>query len=181
MVGIIIALSKPEESAGIKTILTRSGYRKFFVCANGAQTITQADSLDYGIVICGYKLQDMMYSQLRENLHSGFEMLVLVSMKNSDDCYGNGISKLTMPLQTSELIKKIGLMTDDILRRKKRSPAPPRKRSEEDLKIINEAKNLLMRKNNLTEEEAHRYIQRVSMESGSDLVETAGKVLTLIG
>ena len=86
-----------------------------------------------------------------------------------------------MPLQTSELIKKIGLMTDDILRRKKRSPAPPRKRSEEDLKIINEAKNLLMKKNNLTEEEAHRYIQRVSMESGSGLVETAGKVLTLMG
>ena len=86
-----------------------------------------------------------------------------------------------MPLQTSELIKKIGLMTEDILRRKKRSPVPPRKRSEEDLKIINEAKILLMKKNNLTEEEAHRYIQRVSMESGSGLVETAGKVLTLIG
>ncbi len=181
MVGIIIALSKPEESSGIKTILTRSGYRKFFVCANGAQTITQADSLDYGIVICGYKLQDMMFSELRQNLHPGFEMLVLVSMKNSDECFGNGITKLTMPLQTSELVKRVALMTDDILRRKKRAGFKPRQRSEEELKVINEAKRLLMKKNNLTEDEAHKYIQRVSMESGSGLVETAGKVLTLIG
>ncbi len=72
-------------------------------------------------------------------------------------------------------------MTDDILRRKKRAGFKPRQRSEEELKVINEAKRLLMKKNNLTEDEAHKYIQRVSMESGSGLVETAGKVLTLIG
>ena len=37
-----------------------------------------------------------------------------------------------------------------------------------------------MERNNMTEEEAHRYIQKCSMDSGTNLVETAQMVLTLL-
>lgn len=37
-----------------------------------------------------------------------------------------------------------------------------------------------MERNHLTENEAHRYLQKCSMDSGTNLVETAQMVLTLM-
>ena len=46
--------------------------------------------------------------------------------------------------------------------------------------LIAKAKALLMERNNMTEAEAHRYIQKCSMDSGTNLVETAQMVISLI-
>ncbi|MCR4617233.1 MAG: ANTAR domain-containing protein [Lachnospiraceae bacterium] len=180
MANIIIALSGPEESNGIRSVLARCGYRSVFICANGAQAISKMDDLDDAIVICSYKLQDMMYSQLRENLPYGFDMLLLVSQKHVNDLDGNGIVTLTMPLKVDRLMNTLNQMVDEQIRRKKRDRLKPKTRSEEDIKILNEAKALLMARNHITEAEAHKYIQKNSMETGSGLVETAKKVLTLM-
>ena len=180
MANIIIALSGPEESTGIRSVLARCGYRSVFICANGAQAIAKMDDLDDGIVICAYKLQDMMYSQLRDNLRYGFDMLLLVSQKHVNDCDGNGIVTLTMPLKVDVLMSTLNSMIDEQIRRKKRDRLRPKTRSEEDMRILNEAKALLMSRNNMTEEQAHKYLQKNSMETGSGLVETAAKVLTLM-
>ena len=46
--------------------------------------------------------------------------------------------------------------------------------------IINNAKWLLMERNHMTEQEAFRYIQKSSMDSGTNMVETAQMILLLI-
>ena len=53
-------------------------------------------------------------------------------------------------------------------------------RSEEEQKTIDRAKALLMERNGLTEAEAHRYIQKSSMDNGTGVVETAYMILTLM-
>ena len=53
-------------------------------------------------------------------------------------------------------------------------------RTEEEKKILWEAKAVLMERNHMTEEEAHRYIQKCSMDSGTSLTETAQMVLSMI-
>ena len=50
----------------------------------------------------------------------------------------------------------------------------------EEQNLIMRAKELLMERNNMTESEAHRYIQKCSMDSGTNLVETAQMVISLI-
>ena len=60
---------------------------------------------------------------------------------------------------------------------KKREREKPNKRSSADQGVINQAKSLLMEKNGLTEEEAHRYLQKRSMDNGTNMVETAYMVL----
>ena len=39
---------------------------------------------------------------------------------------------------------------------------------------------LLMERNYLTEEEAHKYLQKCSMDNGTNMVETAQMILTLL-
>ena len=70
------------------------------------------------------------------------------------------------------------LQAQQRIRRKLRSR--PRERSKEEQDLINEAKALLMDRNNMTESEAHRYIQKCSMDSGTNLVETAQMIISLI-
>ena len=104
MTNIIVALPRPEDAKGIKNILVRNGFRVTGVCTTGAQVISQADGLNDGIVICSYKLMDMVYSELREYLPSGFEMLLMASDHLLSHCRGEGIVRLSMPLKVQDLI-----------------------------------------------------------------------------
>ena len=70
-------------------------------------------------------------------------------------------------------------MTMDIARElKRRKKTQPKRRTAEEEKIINKAKALLMERNQMTENDAHKYIQKLSMDSGNNLVETAEMILT---
>ena len=51
------------------------------------------------------------------------------------------------------------------------------RRNEEEEQVIREAKALLMERNQMTEDQAHRWIQKKSMDSGAKLVQTARVVL----
>lgn len=180
MANIIIALSRPEECTGIRNILARSGYRNSFVCLNGAQALSQMDDLDDGIVVCSYKLQDMLYSELHEKLPNGFVMLLITSQKYVNEIYEKDIIVLSMPLKVENLINEVNSISDEIERKRRRDRLKPKERSEKDLAILSEAKGLLMSKKHMTEEDAHRYIQRTSMETGNGLVETAKMVIALL-
>ena len=71
------------------------------------------------------------------------------------------------------------MMTMDIARElKRRKKTQPKRRTAGEEKIINKAKALLMERNQMTENDAHKYIQKLSMDSGNNLVETAEMILT---
>jgi response regulator NasT len=72
------------------------------------------------------------------------------------------------------------VMTYAYSRWRKKMRARPRKRSKEEQDVIDRAKELLMERNGLTEEEAHRYIQKSSMDNGTGVVETAGMIMSLM-
>ena len=64
------------------------------------------------------------------------------------------------------------------MRKKRRME--PKVRSEEEKRMLQDAKELLMVRNNMSEEEAHRYIQKRSMDNGTGLIETAQMILSLM-
>jgi AmiR/NasT family two-component response regulator len=72
------------------------------------------------------------------------------------------------------------MMEYKVTRRRKKARQKPKERSEEEINLISEAKALLMERNNLTEEEAHRYMQKRSMDNGTGLTETAQMILSLL-
>ena len=139
MTNIIVVLPKLEEAKGVKNILVRSGFQVTGICTTGTQAISQADGLNDGIVICSYKLADMIYTELHEDL-----------------------------------------MVEGVERRRRKRRMQPKVRNATDEKAIKDAKELLMARNHMTEEEAHRYLQKTSMDSGTNLVETAQMVLSMM-
>lgn len=83
-------------------------------------------------------------------------------------------------MKVHELLQTLEMMEGQIHRRRKRLRNIPRQRSEEDRQMIEQAKALLMDRNKFSEEEAHRYIQKRSMENGTGLVEVAQMILSLM-
>ena len=179
MTSIIVALPRIEDAKNIKNVLVRSGFSVAAACTTGAQVISQADCLSGGIVVCSYKLQDMIYSELNEYLSSEFEMLLMARPSLLDEVDVRNIMTLHMPLKMQEFLGTVEMMVSHMERARRKKKEQPKVRSKEDDALIKQAKGLLMDRNHMSEDEAHKYLQKCSMDSGTNLVETAQMVLAM--
>ncbi|BFL48470.1 ANTAR domain-containing protein [Lactonifactor longoviformis] len=180
MSNMIVLFPKQEDGKNIRNLLVRHGYEVTAVCTTGAQALHHANTLNDGIVVCGYRYADMLYTELAECLPRHFEMLLVASARVLSQCEPNGIVSVEMPLKVHELLETVDMMERNISRRRKRRRCMPKERRPEEKAAIDEAKKLLIERNHMTEEEAHRYIQKCSMDSGTNMAETAQMVLRMM-
>ena len=172
MNSIIVVLPKPEDGKSIRNLLSRHGYDVTAVCTQGSQVLNYIDMMNDGIIISGYKFSDMYYFDLKNSLPEGFDMLLLASQRVCSECGDRDIVCVSMPLKVHDLMNTLEMMCMNQTRRRKKLRAKPKQRSEAEKKI-------LMERNHMTEEEAHRYIQKCSMDSGTSLTETAEMVISM--
>lgn len=178
MFSIIVGFPKQEDANSIKNLLIRNGYNVSESCTLGSQIVTHANDLDEGIVVCGYRFSDMHYSELYNYLPKGFEMLLIASPEKLEYSKSN-IVCLPMPIKTHDLLNTLQMMSYQYQRRKKKDKDKPKERTAEERELIRKAKLVLMDRNNMSEEEAHRYLQKTSMDSGTNLVEMSEMVLKM--
>ncbi|MDO4268936.1 MAG: ANTAR domain-containing protein [Eubacteriales bacterium] len=179
MVNVIVAFSRPEDAKNIKKILVKSGFDVTSACTSGAQALAQAEDLGSGVIVCGGRLPDMMYSELHDCMPEGFSMLLIASPDRLSARPQENLVCLPTPLKVHSLVESMEMMAQAHARRRKRMRQQPRERSQEELKLMKEAKELLMERNGMTEEEAHRYMQKCSMDSGTNMTETAQMIISL--
>ncbi len=178
---IIVVFPKIEQAKQIRAVLRKGGYSVDAVCSSGAQALQAANDLDSGILICTYRLPDMVYSELYEYLAPRYDFLLIGSKSQISERETADIVGLSTPFKVHELLQTMELLTYAFLRRKKKNRGRPTVRSVGQNHVIGEAKALLMERNHLSEEEAHRYLQKCSMENGTSLPETARMVLSMMG
>lgn len=180
MSSVIVVFPKRETSANIRNILVRDGIDVSGICTTGAQALQFADNFDDGIIICGYKMQDMLYSELREWLPESFEMLLVASPDKWSQGLVKGVVGLPMPVKVYDLLNTVEMMTQTMQRRRRKRREAAKNRNLEQKALIEQAKAVLMERNKMTEEEAHRYLQKSSMDSGTNMLETAQMILTIM-
>lgn len=178
MFSIIISLPKLEDGHKLSTAFQRNGYEIDAVYNNASAVLSLVNELDEGIVICGYRLPDMHYAELRDCLPKNFQLLLLASPQKISECDTTGIMCLAFPLKMRELFDTIDLMMYQYRQQKKKEKK--KERNDKDKEIILKAKLLLMERNHMVEEEAYRYIQKMSMDSGNSMLETAKMILVVI-
>ena len=180
MAGTIVVFPNRDNAANIRNLLVRGGVDVRGVCTTGAQAIHYAEMIDEGIVVCGYKLSDMMYTELREYLPSDFEMLLIASTDKWSSGLTEGVVGLSMPIKVYDLMNTMDMMLYSMDRRRRKRKKEQKERNPQQQQMIRDAKELLMVRNNMSEEEAHRYLQKCSMDSGTNIVETAEMVLSVM-
>jgi len=178
MFSIIVAFPKNEDAMTIKNVLISNGIEVAGTTSTGAQTIAFAEELDGGIVLCAYRMADMHFSELNAYLPKNFRMLLVAAPARLSESFDDSIITLSTPLKTKELIGTVQMMQQAYLRRERKIQQMKRNVSEKE--TITRAKQLLMERNHLSEEEAHRYIQKTSMDSGTNMIEVAEMILCMM-
>ena len=121
----------------------------------------------------------MLYTGILENVEGRFEMLLVASKQRllEDE---TGIAMLEMPIKDRDFLNSIEMMENNLFERTRKKKRKPGQRTKEEQAVINQAKEVLMDKNNMSENEAHRYIQKSAMDSGRTMVETAEMILAIM-
>lgn len=181
MADIIVAFPKIQDAKNLRRLLMRNGYDVNAICDSGAEVMEAVNRLDGGVVISGYRFSDMHYVELNEYLPRGFQLLLLASPEKLADCDVNDLISLAMPFKVQDLLTTLDMMMVEYHRWKKKQKKKPAARTGEERKVITAAKELLMERNQMTEDEAHHYIQKLSMDSGNKMAETAEMIIELNG
>lgn len=181
MVNVIVLFPRIDEAKSIKNLLIRNGINVTQVCTTGAQAAHVADMYDDGIIICGYKFQDMLFSDLVDIIPECFEVIVVASKRNYEDCRDSGVVCLTMPLKSQDFISMVSITIDNLLWERKKRKNKPKERNEEEKKIITAAKLKLINEHNYDEQGAHRFLQKKSMDNGVNIIEMSYMILNDTG
>ena len=177
---IIIAFAKSEDTQKFKSILSRGGFEGIVTCSSGVQALSAMDDLGSGVIICGYRLSDMLYSELLADLPEYYKMLLVASAERSPvGIEADNFIFLPTPIKKTDLFSTLNMMEDGVRRLKKKARERRMNRGEADRKVIEQAKALLMERHHMTEPEAHKYLQKCAMDSGTDMLETAEMVISL--
>ncbi len=172
---VILAFEREKNARHIRDIIENAGLAECLICHSAAEVKRLASRQGIHAVVCGYKLPDETAQSLADDLPETCSILIL-AVQSMLDLIDNreGLFKLPAPAARNDLISMVdrSLSRRSLLERYIRT-----QRSMEELSLIEEAKRWLMSERGMSEEEAHRFLQKKSMDTGKRLPQTAQMIL----
>lgn len=174
---IIVAFESDTTCRRISEMLESSGTAMCSCVHSCGEVRRMVNKARINIVVCGYKLADGSAERLYEDLPATCTLLAVASRAQLE-MLPEEIFRLPAPISRGTLIASVEMLFQ--MNRRLNQFVRPR-RSDEDQKLVARAKQLLMDRNGMTEEQAHRFIQKRSMDSGAKMVQTAQFILDEMG
>lgn len=169
---IFIAFDNRKTAVSIAKILIANGNNVVSIAKSSAELLKVINYYYGGIIIAGYVFDGVRSDKLLDSVCDDYNVIVLGNKMQLDNIDNEKIFKLSMPLQKNDLVCSVEmLMTIDA----QYKPIVHKDQNEE--KIILKAKHLLIDMYSMTEEQAHRYMQKKSMDTGRKLIEIAKIIL----
>ena len=172
---VIVAFEGDSNNAKIREILESEGEFSCLVCRSAAEVKRAAHKQHRSLVVCGFKLADETCENLFHDLPDGCFMLMIGPQARLELSETEGIFKLQSPARRGELLASVRMLAQ--FQRYIPREKGPAKRDEEKQRLIAQAKAVLMDRHGMTEEQAHRFLQKQSMDNGAKLTDTARLVL----
>lgn len=170
---VIVAFENEKSAKHIREILETAGLASGLVCRSAAEVKRLVYQQHLSTILCGYKLRDDTAESLFDDLPSTCSMLVIAVQDLLQLIENDDIFKLMAPVSRSDLTASVRMLLQ--MGRRLEKFVRPRRPLEEQA-IIQEAKLILMDRNSMTEEQAHRFLQKISMDTGTKLIQTAQMV-----
>lgn len=171
---VVLAFSGTGAAEKIKNMLYGTGYDAEMVCRSKAELIRYISDIDRVLVIMGYKLPDAVADSVYEDMHEGQKLIAIVKPDMQSRIENHDILTIPLPISRQHLISSIEVFSGAIEKRAKNS-----ERSPDEENIIMRAKLYLMEVYMMTEEQAHRFIQKRSMDTGAKFIDTAKMILNI--
>ncbi|MBR1444087.1 MAG: ANTAR domain-containing protein [Firmicutes bacterium] len=170
----MVAFKNDKVSENVSRMLKSGGINTTVTCSTAAEIRKQCLYLGEGIIICGYSFSDSSIMTLIDDIPESFSVIVIGKFEQICMCDDERIFKLAVPLKREDLVYSVSMIMnfDESGEYHK-----PKTKNSENHEIVEEAKRVLIDKYDLTEEQAHRYIQKKSMDTGRKIVDIARAIL----
>ena len=165
---IIVASANARAAEHVKTILQDGQLFVNKVLTTGRDILAYASYHCDALLVLG-RLNDMSAVYLAQCLPSGYDIVLLLPSGEPQTVYMSNLVTLYMPLDRAEFLDTVKLLAATSAQKNTQSA----KRSEGESEILREAKKVLMNRHHISEQEAHKLLQRRSMETGLKMVELA--------
>lgn len=167
---IIAAFSNRNTALRVRELVEGAGLANVLVCDAAARVRRVAAVEAITLVVCGFQLPDASAQELFYDLPPSCSMLLIAPQAQLDLCPQPDIFRLPAPVSRWDLLSSV----EDLLRLGRGvrpSSKPPR--SEDEKAVIAKAKVILMERWGMTEDQAHRFLQKKSMDARVKLSQTA--------
>lgn len=169
---IVVAFERQSNCDRLREVLESTGEFTCLICRSAGQVKRAVGKLGLNLVVCGFKLPDENCESLSYDLPRRCAMLMVARQAQLDLCTAAGVLKLPAPVGREALLASVRLLVQ--LTQARQAPA---QRSRKEQELVERAKGLLMERGGMTEEEAHRFLQKRSMDCGARMADTARQVL----
>lgn len=170
---VIVAFERQSNCDRLREILEGTGEFSCLACRSADQVKRAVHKLRLELVVCGFKLGAESCESVYHDLPQRCAMLMVAPQAQLDLCETKGVFKLPAPVRRSELLASVRLLAQ-MGQGRDRTPV---KRSQEERELVEQAKRILIEHSGMTEDQAHRFLQKRSMDSGARLADTARQVL----
>lgn len=171
---IFIALSSKKTAISIAKILVSEGIKVKSAFKNILEMNTTLSYYRGGIIIAGCIFDGVHIDNLMEHIPEGYTVILIGNKEQLDNCDNENVFKLAVPLHRIDLICAI-----DMLNTIDSGYHPVSNKSSEEEKLVIKAKHTLIDVYSMTEEQAHRYIQKKSMDTGRKQIDIARIILEI--
>lgn len=171
---IFIAFDSHKIAVSVAKILIENGNNVVAISKSFAELMQSLNYYHGGIVITSCIFDKRRTDKIAEIVSDDFNFIILGSKMQLDYISGDRLFKLCYPLQKNDLICSV-----DMFLSMDNHYKPTVRKDESDEKIILKAKCLLIDMYSMTEEQAHRYMQKKSMDTGRKMVDIARIILDM--
>lgn len=183
MKSVIIAFSNPLLTDWVGSVLRRNGYNVEFACKTGGDVARVADFCNSMVVVSGFQFPDMTAEDLKVLLNGRLSMVTILLPHQRELVSREDMFCVPYPLSAVDLLQAVEklekstayeLVASGVIKAgKKKTDERP---AEEKLLIL-KAKKTLMERHEMTESQAHRFLQKSSMDRGLKLIDAARMVI----
>lgn len=171
MKSIIIAYPIKQTAMQIRSVLENEGLYVSHICATGASVLQIASDMRSGVIVCSSILKDISVSVLAEHLPAGFDIVSIT--KGSMESYMSNVINIPMPLDREDFVAIVRTLVS--------SDSSFTKRNKNEDEYISQAKSIIMNTKEMTEMQAHKYLQQLSMRESKKIAEVAQEILEQFG
>jgi len=173
---IVIAIRGDSLRQNVVDILSKSGLQVRASVRSGAEAIRAVRIMGGGVVICSPQLSDCRYDTLVSRMGESAYFLVIAHPASLNAIDGADVFRVSLPVMGPELVGSVRILTQlDQQRRDKERRVPVR--SDKEKEIISQAKAYLIDDRGMSEDEAHRFLQKRSMDTATPITEIARMIL----
>lgn len=183
---ITVAMQNEQVAEKIKYALQREGYSVGDICTSGNETIRKIRTGPPDILLINFEMPDVTGLEVAtiigdENLCS---VILFITNMQRDFCVSivedYDITLFLKPINRVALLSTL----DTVLQNRRRMGRMEKELNElkqglEDRKVIERAKGILMKRKSISEGEAYRRIQKMSMDSRVAMRDIAFKIIEL--